>query len=438
MATSVTGPSPISVQGRYAYVVGNDGNVGKGFEIFDLSNPSSVSMVGTAVNPGGAPTGIYVQGRYAYVVYGNGIFAIYDVSTPTNPQVLGMMNSGLTSPSSIAVSGRYAYVTYATGLATFDLGGTYSQQVEAGGIEAGTVQVDSTLSVAGNTNLQGGITVGQAAKFDGNVGITGNMLINNASTTGFLVQNTSNQAVVTADTSGNQLILGAIGSVNGKLQFSSAQASGGSVSIIAGAMSSAASYTLTLPTTAPSTNQCLLSGSTTATSLTFGSCSLARSKKIVLTAEYAGAVLDAGTGANNSGTMTSGNDLTNRENYYKWTTSVGTSQSYDIDVQVPIPSDFGSWASSTPITVDTYTHDISNGLAQIEARDTTGALEASCNFVGITPTVADTWQSRGNFCTIAGTYTAGGFMTLRIRLYAVSSVTPVRSGNITLNYTSAY
>jgi hypothetical protein len=69
-------------------------------------------------------------------------------------------------------------------------------------------------------------------------------------------------------------------------------------------------------------------------------------KKIHLYAEYAGSVLDPGSGANNSGTMTSGLDLTNRMNYYKWTTSSGSNQNYDVVVQVPIPTDFSTWASN--------------------------------------------------------------------------------------------
>ncbi len=80
-------------------------------------------------------------------------------------------------------------------------------------------------------------------------------------------------------------------------------------------------------------------------------------KKILLTAEYAGAVIDAGTGANNLGSLTSSVDLTNRKNFYKWTTTQVTSQSYDVVVQVPIPSDYSAWASTTPITVDVLAND---------------------------------------------------------------------------------
>ena len=113
-----------------------------------------------------------------------------------------------------------------------------------------------------------------------------------------------------------------------------------------------------LPTTANLTaggGECLQSGSgstTTTADLAFGPCSGMHKKVINLTAEYAGAVLDS-TGDtncstnNNVGTMTSGyaGDAT-PQTYYAWTSSLTTSQCYDIVVSVPIPSDFSGWSCS--------------------------------------------------------------------------------------------
>jgi hypothetical protein len=158
-------------------------------------------------------------------------------------------------------------------------------------------------------------------------------------------------------------------------------------------------------------------------------------KVITLTAEYLGAVLDAGTGSNNSGTMTSGIDLTNRMNYYKWTTTQATNQTYDIDIQVPIPSDFDSW-NSNPLSVTSYTSNTTNGTVTLETRDTAGAV--ICNFVSVTPASTTTWTANNSACTLSsGTYTASGYMTLRIRLQSPTSG-DVRVGNIVLNYLSKY
>ena len=158
-------------------------------------------------------------------------------------------------------------------------------------------------------------------------------------------------------------------------------------------------------------------------------------KKIRLTAEYAGAVLDTGATGNNTGSMTSGIDVTNRMNYYKWTTTQGTNQTYDIAVQVPIPTDFSAWSSSTPLSITAYTTNTTNGTVRLEARSSTNVVEAGCNFVDVTPGSVSTWATNTASCSLTGTYTAGDYMTLRIRLQSPTSG-DVRVGNITLNYLS--
>lgn len=157
-----------------------------------------------------------------------------------------------------------------------------------------------------------------------------------------------------------------------------------------------------------------------------------RTSSIQLMPEYANAVLDAGSGSNNTGSMTSKLDLTNRRNYYKWTTTQATAQSYDVVVQVPIPNDFSAWASTTPISIDTYSSDTTNGTISIEARDTASAVVTGINFASVTPTATTTWQTK-SAGTISGTYTAGGYMTLRIRMTSPTSG-DVRIGNIKLDY----
>ena len=160
-------------------------------------------------------------------------------------------------------------------------------------------------------------------------------------------------------------------------------------------------------------------------------------KSIVLTPEFAGAVLDATNDATcssaNSGTMTSALDLTNRMNYYKWSAN-GAAQCYNVVVQLQVPSDWAAW-NGTP-TVSTYTSDTTNGTIRLEIRDTTGGVETNNNFTSVTPTTTTTWQARPGG-TLTGSYTAGQVMTLRIRLTSPNAG-DVRLGNITLNYYSKY
>jgi len=164
-------------------------------------------------------------------------------------------------------------------------------------------------------------------------------------------------------------------------------------------------------------------------------------KTIKLTAEYAGGVLDAlgdtSCSSANAGTLTSGSDTSsNNMNYYLWSSSSASAQCYDVVVRVPIPSDFDGWASSTPLTIQTYTTSTSNGTLQILARDTSNTLESSCNYGSITPATASTWAASTG-CTIAGTYNADGVMVLRIRMSSASGA-QVRIGDITLSYKSKF
>jgi hypothetical protein len=166
-------------------------------------------------------------------------------------------------------------------------------------------------------------------------------------------------------------------------------------------------------------------------------------KTISLTAEYAGAVLDASndTGGancstNNNGTMTSAYD--GSTTYYKWVSNA-TAQCYDVIVRVPIPSDFGSWASSTPVAINTYTSNTSTGLINLDVKDTANTGVSGCAYASVTPGSTGAWTSMGGSCNLStGTYTPGtGVITLRIRLTGGAS-SDVRVDGITLNYNSKF
>lgn len=55
----------------------------------------------------------------------------------------------------------------------FDLGGTYTQQLEAGGTETGSLQVSSNAQVGGDFNVQGGISVASSTDLQGNLDVGG-------------------------------------------------------------------------------------------------------------------------------------------------------------------------------------------------------------------------------------------------------------------------
>lgn len=178
-------------------------------------------------------------------------------------------------------------------------------------------------------------------------------------------------------------------------------------------------------------------------------------KKIVINAEYIGATLDTtddtlgtvnGTNgatvncnANNSGTMTSGyvasGTSSKPENYYNWTSTQGTTQCYDVIVQVPIPSDFSAWNGNQVANV--WTSNTTNGTIVLDKK-VDGTLDGNSYGTILTPGSASTWTAQ-NF-TFAGSYSstdANKVVTFKIRMSAHSSA-QVRIGTITLNYLSKW
>ena len=247
------------------------------------------------------------------------------------------------------------------------------------------------------------------------------------------MQNTSSNAVLSVDTTNNQVLLGDASLVNGQLAFYNSS-NANTVTLTSGVTS--ASYGLTLPVASPTTSECLRSGTTTSDALVWGPCSNSHLKEIVLTPEYAGAVFSTGGYTNDIGTMTAGYDTTNNQSYYQWTTGQSTNQVYDIVVRIPLPSDFSSWASSTPITIKADTSDTTNGTINAILEDTTGTTEASWNSCALTPSTANSWTTMTG-CAVSGTYTANGVMTLILSLQAPPNGT-TKIGDIRLSYNSAY
>ena len=88
------------------------------------------------------------------------------------------------------------------------------------------------------------------------------------------------------------------------------------------------------------------------------------------------------------------------------------------------------------MAISTYTTNTTNGTVTLEARDSSNTVQ--CNFVSVTPGSTSTWATNNTACTLAaGTYTAGDYMTLRIRMQSGTSG-DTRIGNIVLNYLSKY
>jgi hypothetical protein len=328
----------VVVQGRYAYSVGTNASNKGVFTINDVSNPGvGVSspvvktILGTDNNDFNQPVRISVQGRYAYIASrGDCSLVVFDISTPSSPKKVGSVSSGMVpggagctvggsdGPRGLFVLGRYAYLTAntANAFAIYDMGGTYTQQLEAGGAEVGSLQVDSNAQVAGDFSIQGGAAVGQSLQVTGSI--------------------SSGSGGVTIASTGN----------TGSVTLSQA--------------STTSNVSLVLPSSLPgASNYCIVS--TNLGVLSFSACGAGSTRTVTLSPEYPGAVMTANntTGNTHTGTMTSdfcsGSShlgipassnpcgATEEHNYYSWTANA--TNDYDIFVRWQAPSDFSSLSS---------------------------------------------------------------------------------------------
>ena len=153
--------------------------------------------------------------------------------------------------------------------------------------------------------------------------------------------------------------------------------------------------------------------------------------KIVLSPEYAGAVLSA-DGSSNTGTMTSDSDA-NSKNYYEWNSSETSLNDYDVRVRFTLPSDFDTW-SSTALTLNFVTEDTgANSKADIYLYLATSATVDDSATNGASSS-GGTWTSMSlqnadlNECNAAGET-----CMLIIRMYSAND-SYTRVGDIELNY----
>jgi len=90
-----------------------------GLRIIDVTNPSNVTLLGTA-NLGGESRGVVVSGNYAYVAAMDSGVHVVDVTNPTSPVKLSTINTS--RARGIAINGNYVYVaTRDSGLVVMDI-----------------------------------------------------------------------------------------------------------------------------------------------------------------------------------------------------------------------------------------------------------------------------------------------------------------------------
>jgi hypothetical protein len=343
----------------------------------------------------------------------------------------GIVNLGATNAANINVGG-----------------GSGSQTITIGGGSAINTIAIGTSSVAHGIQIGSNSTGGSISLTSGlgSLGISNNgiMIQEAGDTTAFTIEGSSTSVLLNADTNLGTLTIGQASHLTANLAFANSTNSN-TVTLVGGVTSTA--YKLILPTASAGTaGQCLGAQSTSGsqTTLTFINCAAAggaNTFKIVVPAEYAGAVLDSSQdtsgstncNANNIGTLTSGYSGTStNQNYYNWTTSMSSSECYDVDVQIPIPSDWNGWTGTPTIDTDNTT---GTGSVAVEALNSSGTVDSNYSSSYSTVTSTSTMTAQNLPTLTSGNYTAGSYLTLRIRLTA-STGGVIEIGNITIPYTT--
>jgi filamentous hemagglutinin len=384
-----TGPQTFTGNNKFTGTLLNQTatNSTTAFEIQNAAGTSNLLIADTT----NSRIGIGVQPAYTLDVAGS-----VNISTGSSYDINGVAICG-PSATCAPSSGSNNYIQNGVGLQTnanFNIQSTATGSVVGiiGGLSGQTADILDLKDGSGNI-----IT---------SVGNLGQTTFKNStnSTTAFQVLNATSVSLLNVDTSGSIVTLG-----------------GASGEVILG----------------NSTNGSIVAATTGQTTYTGNA---RHTKYITLRPEYGGAVLSSNVwnSLSDIGTMTAGFDTAQYENYYQWTTSQSTNQAYDVAVSIPIPTDFSAWASSTPITVDVKTSDITNGIVNAKLYDTNKTIETNWNTCSLTPGSANTWTTVTG-CSIGGTYSNSGtkYITLIIQMQAPNGGT-TELGNINLAYLSSF
>ncbi len=223
-----SGVQNIKVQGAYVYIVDNFNSK---IAIVNVTNPALPYQTAT-MGAGSNVDDVVIAGRMAYSLANSGIdnLRAYDISDPLHPVAQYPTVTTSSSPYSFDVQGRYAYVVSNTTPSKFeiyDLGGTYTQALEAGSAEISSVNVGQNLTVNQSAKVLGGLTVGQGAQIQGGLGVSGNLAIGSRTDSGGTTSDWAKVSNATAGTVCTQTAVDTIKSsvvYNGSLYIGTSEA----------------------------------------------------------------------------------------------------------------------------------------------------------------------------------------------------------------------
>ncbi len=143
------------------------------------------------------------------------------------------------------------------------------------------------------------------------------------------------------------------------------------------------------------------------------------------------------SGSTAVGTMTYSYDSTNKQNYYRWTTSKPALQDYWVSVRVMVPKNFVHFQTSSGIVLRlrSNTTAAADNYTTLRLYDTAGAEVAITGNASLRSGTANTWDAKAIGGTTAGTYTPGGYITILMKV-ASTNAGFLDLGNIDLNWTT--
>lgn len=140
-------------------------------------------------------------------------------------------------------------------------------------------------------------------------------------------------------------------------------------------------------------------------------------------------------GSDNFGKLTYYFDSTNIENAYRWQTSKGTLQDYDITLRLQVPENFVSWDATVPIEFKyrTDSTNVTNNRLDFSMLDTADTAVVLSNNTALVSLAASTWIESTNIAITGGTWTPGDWFTISIKVSALTGA-GAEAGSIVLNY----
>lgn len=116
-------------------------------------------------------------------------------------------------------------------------------------------------------------------------------------------------------------------------------------------------------------------------------------------------------GADNVGTLTYQHDNTNHRTFWRWS-SGSANQDIDMVWSFRLPPDYDAWTASAAFYVDVRSNSYAGHVLTASLFDGSGSVDAGINGASIIPDADNTWQSKSDLPTTAGT--AGQWWHLHI------------------------